>query len=279
MPGVPEYRAAGVPDIPDIVQFQMAMARETEGLQLDFDVCTAGVRAVFEHPERGLYYFGKINQLVVGAQESMEEFWMQRRERRRRRISWNSAVLLPDPSNDCRRRFFRTDRLISRRCRREATLRICGKTLLAMAGILNRTIEIGDQESSGMLLVSATQLTSLTIAVTFEDGSNLPSSSSMTVALLVSPGKPRGTSSSTGTPATDVTSIPMGRLRDGTFWTPFPIGVPYTLSIENFPEGYRIKSISGPGPTNAVSVPAADGRGTYIGVAPGAVSIMLQRTQ
>jgi len=149
----------------------------------------------------------------------------------------------------------------------------------AVAGILNRTIEIGDQESSGMLLVSATQLNSLTIAVLFEDGSNLPLSANMRVALLVSPGKPGGTTSSTGSPATDVTSIPMGRLLDGTFWTPFPLGVPYTLSIENIPEGYRIKSVSGPGPTNAVSVPAPDGSGTYIGVGLGTVSIVLQRTQ
>jgi hypothetical protein len=132
----------------------------------------------------------------------------------------------------------------------------------AVAGVLNRTIEIGDQESSGILVVSATQLTSLTIAVSLEDGSNLPSSANLRLALLVSPGTSRGTSSPNGTPATNVTSIPMGRLRDGTFWTPFPMGVPYTLSIENIPEGYRIKSISGPGPTNAVSVPAADRSGT-----------------
>jgi GNAT superfamily N-acetyltransferase len=67
MPGKPEFRAAGLPDIPDIVRFQLAMARETEGLDLDVDVCTAGVRAVFEHPERGLYYVGEINQMVVGS--------------------------------------------------------------------------------------------------------------------------------------------------------------------------------------------------------------------
>jgi GNAT superfamily N-acetyltransferase len=67
MPGTPEYRAARVADIPSIVQFQLAMARETEGLELDFDICTAGVRAVFEHPERGLYYVGEINQTVVAS--------------------------------------------------------------------------------------------------------------------------------------------------------------------------------------------------------------------
>jgi hypothetical protein len=149
----------------------------------------------------------------------------------------------------------------------------------AVTGILNQIIEIGDQERSGVLLVSATQLTSMTIALSFEDASNPPSSAGIRIALLVSPGKSRGTNSPSGTPETDVTSIPIGRLLDGTFWTPFPMGVPYTLSIENIPEGYRIKSVSGPGPTNAVSLPAPDGRGTYIGVGLGAVSIVLQRTQ
>jgi GNAT superfamily N-acetyltransferase len=67
MSGKPEFRAAGVQDIPDIVRFQLAMARETEGLELEVEVCSAGVRAVFEHPERGLYYVGEINQTVVGS--------------------------------------------------------------------------------------------------------------------------------------------------------------------------------------------------------------------
>jgi len=67
MAEISEFRAARETDVAALVQFQLAMARETEGLVLDSDVCTAGVRAVFEHPERGLYYVGKINQLVVGA--------------------------------------------------------------------------------------------------------------------------------------------------------------------------------------------------------------------
>ena len=67
MSGIPEFRAARETDVPAIVRFQLAMARETEGLELDCDVCTAGVRAVFEHPERGLYYVGEINQMVVGS--------------------------------------------------------------------------------------------------------------------------------------------------------------------------------------------------------------------
>lgn len=67
MPDMPDFRAAGVADIPAIVQFQISMARETEGLELDFEICSAGVRAVFERPERGLYYVGEINQTVVGS--------------------------------------------------------------------------------------------------------------------------------------------------------------------------------------------------------------------
>jgi GNAT superfamily N-acetyltransferase len=67
MPGVPDFRVAGVADIPAIVQFQISMARETEGLELDIEICSAGVRAIFERRERGLYYVGEINQTVVGS--------------------------------------------------------------------------------------------------------------------------------------------------------------------------------------------------------------------
>ena len=35
-------------DVSTIVDFQIAMARETEELDLDRDVCTRGVQAVFE---------------------------------------------------------------------------------------------------------------------------------------------------------------------------------------------------------------------------------------
>jgi hypothetical protein len=148
----------------------------------------------------------------------------------------------------------------------------------AVAGVLNRTIEIGDQESSGMLLVSATQLSSVTATVTFEDGSNLPSNVTVTVALLVTPGTPLGTNPPNSATATKATSIPMGNLRDGTFWTPFPTGVLYTISVEHLPDGYRIKSMSGPGATSAVPRASADGGISYSGYAPGVVSIVIQRT-
>lgn len=48
-PAVPE-------DVPTLVEFQAAMARETEGIELDPAVVTRGVRAVFEEPARGAYW-------------------------------------------------------------------------------------------------------------------------------------------------------------------------------------------------------------------------------
>lgn len=146
------------------------------------------------------------------------------------------------------------------------------------AGILNPTIEIGDQEKSGIVLASATQASSVTANITFEDGSNNSSSAALAVALIISPGISRGTSPPNGAKAADLISISMGRLKDGTFWIPFPTGVLYTVAVSNIPEGYRIKSISGPGPTSSVSKSASDGSSAYSGFAPGSVSIVLERT-
>jgi hypothetical protein len=70
----------------------------------------------------------------------------------------------------------------------------------------------------------------------------------------------------------------MGRLRDGTFWIPFPSGVLYTTSVENLPEGYRIKSISDLGANGALPAAAAAGGITNSGFAPGTISIVLERT-
>ena len=50
------YRDAVIGDAPSIVEFQIAMARETEGMTLDRETCTRGVRAVFDVPSRGRYF-------------------------------------------------------------------------------------------------------------------------------------------------------------------------------------------------------------------------------
>ncbi len=57
MPPPAEFRIrhGGPEDIPAIASFNTRMAEETEGLSLDPDTITAGVRGMVEHPERGFY--------------------------------------------------------------------------------------------------------------------------------------------------------------------------------------------------------------------------------
>ena len=43
---------ATVTDAPPIIEFQRAMARETESIELDRSVVTRGVHAVFDAPSR-----------------------------------------------------------------------------------------------------------------------------------------------------------------------------------------------------------------------------------
>src|SRR5262249_20797096 len=50
------YREASRTDIPQIVAFQIRMALETESINLDETVVTAGVAAVFDDHFRGRYY-------------------------------------------------------------------------------------------------------------------------------------------------------------------------------------------------------------------------------
>lgn len=50
------YREAVAADAPVIIDFQVAMARETEGFELDREVTTRGVHAVFADPSLGRYF-------------------------------------------------------------------------------------------------------------------------------------------------------------------------------------------------------------------------------
>src|SRR6188768_451993 len=50
------YRDAVPSDASDIVDFQLAMARETEDFALDPVVCRRGVEAVFDRPSLGRYF-------------------------------------------------------------------------------------------------------------------------------------------------------------------------------------------------------------------------------
>ncbi len=50
------FRRATREDASTLVEFQLRMAWETEGLKLDRATCTSGVHAVFDDPRKGTYY-------------------------------------------------------------------------------------------------------------------------------------------------------------------------------------------------------------------------------
>jgi GNAT superfamily N-acetyltransferase len=54
-------------DASSIIDFQIAMARETEEIDLDRDVVTRGVHAVFDDPSRGRYFVVEEEGRVVAS--------------------------------------------------------------------------------------------------------------------------------------------------------------------------------------------------------------------
>src|SRR5215218_1312900 len=61
-----QVRAGLAEDVPVLVDFQLRMARETEGLELDLDTLTRGVEAVFADPRKGAYWVAERAGRVVG---------------------------------------------------------------------------------------------------------------------------------------------------------------------------------------------------------------------
>ena len=61
------YREAVPADASAIIEFQLAMARETEELELDREVLTSGVNAVFAEPALGRYYIAEDEGRVIGS--------------------------------------------------------------------------------------------------------------------------------------------------------------------------------------------------------------------
>ncbi|MHC4911565.1 MAG: GNAT family N-acetyltransferase [Planctomycetota bacterium] len=78
-----EVREGRLSDLERIVEFEVLMAEETEGLKLDKDVVTKGVRGVFEEPSRGTYWVAEENGEIVGVCMAIPEWsdW------------WNGTVL------------------------------------------------------------------------------------------------------------------------------------------------------------------------------------------
>ena len=61
------YRDASRTDAGDIVDFQVAMARETEDVALDRAICTRGVEAVFDDASKGRYFVAEADGRVVAS--------------------------------------------------------------------------------------------------------------------------------------------------------------------------------------------------------------------
>jgi GNAT superfamily N-acetyltransferase len=61
------YREAKPRDAAAIIEFQLAMARETEELDLDRAILTRGVEAVFADPTLGRYFVADAEGEVVGS--------------------------------------------------------------------------------------------------------------------------------------------------------------------------------------------------------------------
>ena len=60
-------RQANKTDSTPIVAFQLAMALETEQLELDEPTVVKGVAAVVADPSKGIYYVAEVNGQVVGS--------------------------------------------------------------------------------------------------------------------------------------------------------------------------------------------------------------------
>ena len=60
-------RKAKTDDLNSILQFQLAMAKETEGIDLEHFVVKKGVAAVLEDPAKGNYYVAEIGNKVIGS--------------------------------------------------------------------------------------------------------------------------------------------------------------------------------------------------------------------
>ncbi|MFV0592598.1 MAG: GNAT family N-acetyltransferase [Draconibacterium sp.] len=62
-----KVRLATINDHESLVEFQQAMARETEGIELHLSTVEKGVKAVLKDPKKGNYYVTEINGKVVAS--------------------------------------------------------------------------------------------------------------------------------------------------------------------------------------------------------------------
>lgn len=62
-----QIRLSNEIDYQQIVAFQLAMAKETEGIELDKQIVEEGVRSVYRDPQKGKYYVAVKNEKIVGS--------------------------------------------------------------------------------------------------------------------------------------------------------------------------------------------------------------------
>lgn len=60
-------RPASAADVPELVEFNCGIARETEDIRLDPSIVTAGVNSLLERPERGFYVVADAGERLAGA--------------------------------------------------------------------------------------------------------------------------------------------------------------------------------------------------------------------
>ena len=87
----PEIRLARPEDAAAIVDFQIRMARETEGMELDLPTVSRGVQAVFDDPAKGQYWVADLDGRVVGSLLTTYEWsdW------RNGTVIWVQSVYVP----------------------------------------------------------------------------------------------------------------------------------------------------------------------------------------
>ena len=88
-----KIRLAQQTEVPDLVEFNQAMALETEGKHLDNEVLRSGVEAVFADEKKGFYVVAESENKIVGGLMITYEWsdW------RNRWFWWiQSVYILPD---------------------------------------------------------------------------------------------------------------------------------------------------------------------------------------
>ena len=69
-----EIRPGRRKDAPNIVEFQIRMAKEAEDLTLDRSTVEKGVQAVFDDPHKGAYWIAELDRKVVGCLLTVPEW-------------------------------------------------------------------------------------------------------------------------------------------------------------------------------------------------------------